>query len=516
MRHAVLIVGLAAMYLGPCQQGPAEPAAPHPRLVAAGNLNNLYVAVSGRVGGVEGFSFWQRDARGMWHVGGFAQGAPAAVTAWREDLLVFFPSGRWGRFGLGQPAIEASPAPAWTPAAACEDGLAVDAFGWNVAGDPIRARYEDGQWTWGPLEVGIERGKVIDPRAVRFGGRLYLVWREEMPALTGSAPDYRLRFVYREKDRWFGPIASRLRVASAPHVASDGQTLACLFRKAAGAEGPGQWTLATYATADEDWHETGPVSGLPPDAALALARSGHGFFVVAQGRGGPTVAPLDVAKAAAGEFTPLEIAKKDAAGDRTDYSSLVFLGLMALAFLLILANWRRAVRAAAAAVPRPAGPAADQAPARVAAPVWRRAAALGIDYALISLLMAPIILQFLPDAADRILAAQALTWQELLTLHLVPRAFIVAYFALAEGMLGRTLGKMLLGLEVRTDAGLPISWWQAIVRTLLRLVDELPALYLLGLLLVLAGPRPQRLGDRLAHTMVVMARPPATSGAGRS
>ena len=512
MRHTVLIVGLAALYLGPCRPGPAEPAAPHPRLVAAGNLNNLYVAVSDGGGGAEGFSFWQRDARGMWHTGGFAQGTPAAVAAWREDLLVFFPSGRWGRFGLGQPAIEPSPVPAWTPAAVCEDGLAADAFGWNAAGDPIRARYEDGQWTWGPLEVGIERDKVIDPQAVRFGGRLYLVWREEMPALTGSAPDYRLRFVYREKDRWFGPIASRLRVASAPHVAADGQTLACLFRKAAGAGAPGQWTLATYATADEDWHETGPVSGLAPGVALALARSGRAFFVVAQGPGGPTVAPLDVAKAAAGEFAPLAITPKDA-GDRTDYSSLVFLGLMALAFLLILANWRRAVRAAGQ---RPAVPAADQAPAMVAAPLWRRAAALGIDYVLISLLMAPVILRFLPDAADRILAGQALGWQELLALHLVPRAFIVVYFALAEGTLGRTLGKMLLGLEVRTDSGLPISWWQAIVRTLLRLVDELPALYLLGLLLILVGPRPQRLGDRLARTMVVMARPPGSSGAGPS
>jgi len=50
-----------------------------------------------------------------------------------------------------------------------------------------------------------------------------------------------------------------------------------------------------------------------------------------------------------------------------------------------------------------------------------------------------------------------------------------------------------------------MSWGQAIVRNLLRIVDQLPAAipYLLGAVLILNSSRRQRLGDRLAGTVVV-------------
>jgi len=80
---------------------------------------------------------------------------------------------------------------------------------------------------------------------------------------------------------------------------------------------------------------------------------------------------------------------------------------------------------------------------------------------------------------------------------------MVAYFTLAEGLWSRTLGKALLGIEVRSLQGDPVAFWQAAVRSVLRPIDELPTLYLLGLALVVSGPRPQRLGDRVARTLVV-------------
>mgnify|MGYP001355542400 CR=1 FL=1 len=84
-------------------------------------------------------------------------------------------------------------------------------------------------------------------------------------------------------------------------------------------------------------------------------------------------------------------------------------------------------------------------------------------------------------------------------------AAIAAYTALAEGFFGRTLGKHLMGIEVRSvDGGAPVTWRQAVVRNAMRVIDELPGAYLVGLISIIIGPKPQRLGDRLAGTMVVM------------
>lgn len=514
MRYAALMAALATTLLGPCTPG-RDAAAPN--LIATGNLNNLYVAVTARADGEEGFEFWQRDARGLWHPGGFGQGRPAAAAAWREDLLVFFPSGRIGHFGLAGPSIEASPVPSWTPVAACEDGLAADAFGWNAAGDPVCARFDGTSWTWQPVAGGLERGKVLDPCAVRFRGRFYLVWREEVPSLTGAAggADYRLRFLYLEKERWHGPIDSRLRVASAPQVAGNGEALVCLFRMPAGeGGGPGPWTLAAYATADEDWHETGPLAGEVPEGPLVLARSGAGFVIVTVGPGGPRASALDPAAARVAEAAPVVLARRQAPGAKVDYSSAIFFAMMALATLLIVASWRRSMRASGA-VPLPVP--ADAGAPRVYASIIRRAAAFAIDSVVVALALAPLVLYLTPDAPERMLRGEEVAWQDMVVLNLAARGLICLYTTIAEGAFGRTLGKAAMGLQVVTLAGGRISWRQAALRNVLRLVDELPSLYFVGLVLILTGPRPQRLGDRAAGTIVVVAaaraRPVSGDGA---
>ena len=79
----------------------------------------------------------------------------------------------------------------------------------------------------------------------------------------------------------------------------------------------------------------------------------------------------------------------------------------------------------------------------------------------------------------------------------------VAYFIGIEGKTGATPGKHLLGLlVVRTDGG-DIGFREAVIRNILRVVDALPALYLIGLIAVLASERNQRIGDRVAGTVVV-------------
>jgi uncharacterized RDD family membrane protein YckC len=76
------------------------------------------------------------------------------------------------------------------------------------------------------------------------------------------------------------------------------------------------------------------------------------------------------------------------------------------------------------------------------------------------------------------------------------------YYIVMEAALGATLGKLLLGLRVRGADGAPVAVPAAITRNLLRVVDGL-FFYLLGAVLVWASPRRQRLGDRVAGTVVV-------------
>ena len=90
-------------------------------------------------------------------------------------------------------------------------------------------------------------------------------------------------------------------------------------------------------------------------------------------------------------------------------------------------------------------------------------------------------------------------------------AALVAYFviSIAYGILtewywrGQTLGKKLLRLRVMDEQGLRLQFSQIVVRNLLRPVDALPVLYLVGGIACLLSRRAQRLGDFAANTIVV-------------
>lgn len=81
----------------------------------------------------------------------------------------------------------------------------------------------------------------------------------------------------------------------------------------------------------------------------------------------------------------------------------------------------------------------------------------------------------------------------------------VTYYAVLEGLFGATVGKRAVGLRVTDVNGHRIGWQSAIVRNLARLLDVLPFAYLLGGILTLVTREHQRLGDRLAGTVVVAA-----------
>ncbi|HQL47551.1 MAG: RDD family protein [Acidobacteria bacterium ADurb.Bin340] len=82
---------------------------------------------------------------------------------------------------------------------------------------------------------------------------------------------------------------------------------------------------------------------------------------------------------------------------------------------------------------------------------------------------------------------------------------------------GQTPGKWAVGLRVLGMDGLPVTWSQAMVRSLLMTVDFLPVGYAAGIAAMLMGRHAQRLGDLAAGTMVVhgelRSRPRASSPA---
>ena len=94
---------------------------------------------------------------------------------------------------------------------------------------------------------------------------------------------------------------------------------------------------------------------------------------------------------------------------------------------------------------------------------------------------------------------------------------IASYFIISVGYgialewvwRGQTLGKRLLGLRVMDEQGLRLTFSQVVLRNLLRVVDSLPAVYLVGGLACLISRRSQRLGDLAGGTIVVRRRLPA-------
>jgi uncharacterized RDD family membrane protein YckC len=105
------------------------------------------------------------------------------------------------------------------------------------------------------------------------------------------------------------------------------------------------------------------------------------------------------------------------------------------------------------------------------------------------------------------LSGQLATWVLAL---IVVAAFILyyGYFAIFETLWsGQTPGKRAIGIRVVVTSGRPLEAIDAILRNLLRIVDQMPGMYAVGLLSIFLTSRNQRLGDLAAGTVVVHDRP---------
>lgn len=90
----------------------------------------------------------------------------------------------------------------------------------------------------------------------------------------------------------------------------------------------------------------------------------------------------------------------------------------------------------------------------------------------------------------------------IMTLFLVIILWI-PYAIILETWRGQTIGKMILGIVVVKENGEPCTFAAALLRNVLRLIDVLPQFYLIGFIFMALAEKRQRIGDRLANTIVV-------------
>src|SRR6266513_5072310 len=144
------------------------------------------------------------------------------------------------------------------------------------------------------------------------------------------------------------------------------------------------------------------------------------------------------------------------------------------------------------------------------ASIGNRFLACAIDHAIqiVALMTLGIIFAIITDAQDigsRLMNAPK--W--VIALLVIIQCLIFdGYFAVFEWVwYGQTPGKRWLKLRVIREDGRPISFFEAMIRNLLRVVDIIfPPFYSIGLVSVFASDRDQRVGDLVAGTVVVRER----------
>lgn len=140
--------------------------------------------------------------------------------------------------------------------------------------------------------------------------------------------------------------------------------------------------------------------------------------------------------------------------------------------------------------------------------VLHRILAAVIDHAILAIITMVIALPFGVSGAfmmmgtDPIAAmAAAASW---VTFMVISAVIWLVYFPYFESTTGQTLGKKLMGIKVVKEDGKKLTMPDAIIRTVLRIIDGLGA-YVLGLIVILISQKKQRIGDMAARTIVVKA-----------
>lgn len=128
----------------------------------------------------------------------------------------------------------------------------------------------------------------------------------------------------------------------------------------------------------------------------------------------------------------------------------------------------------------------------------------GIGIRFISLLIDTIVLGVLIGIVGSILGFNVVSQTAGWGFGLLSFIIFLAYFTYLEGSRGQTIGKMVTKIKVVGENGETINMNQAFTRNILRIIDGLIA-YLIGAILIWRSDKKQRLGDRIAKTVVIKA-----------
>jgi uncharacterized RDD family membrane protein YckC len=80
---------------------------------------------------------------------------------------------------------------------------------------------------------------------------------------------------------------------------------------------------------------------------------------------------------------------------------------------------------------------------------------------------------------------------------------MVVYFIVFEALFGQTIGKLIMGIKIVDKEGNSPGFRKSLIRNLLRVVDALPTLYILGSYLIYTSEKNQRYGDQIAKVRVI-------------
>lgn len=141
--------------------------------------------------------------------------------------------------------------------------------------------------------------------------------------------------------------------------------------------------------------------------------------------------------------------------------------------------------------------------------ILHRILATIIDHAILAVITLVIAIPFgistafMTMGADPMAAmAAAASW---MTFIVISALVWLVYFPYFESTTGQTLGKKVMSIKVTKEDGKKLTFGDALIRTVLRIVDALPAAYVIGLIVMLVSQKKQRIGDMAAKTIVVKA-----------
>ena len=141
---------------------------------------------------------------------------------------------------------------------------------------------------------------------------------------------------------------------------------------------------------------------------------------------------------------------------------------------------------------------------RAYAGVWPRFAALVADIVLMSCVFFPVTRivkgTWVMSAADH---GWVRGWFMSDPLCLSFLVVMFLYFVLLEGLGGATVGKRLMRLRVVDVGGGRAGLVRSLIRNVLRVIDGLPTMGLVGAILIVMTPDKARVGDLVAGTRVV-------------